>query len=540
MKKYFRKGNALLGFVNFGRNKEGQFGIHPVWGRVFVLLCGLAVAAWITVALAAFLFLKHTRDIETGRFADLLFFRWEEYRVAWGEDYIRRGKELIEDNEFAEGFHFLRVGVGRSPENIEGRLLLANLMLAQNRSDRGARLLMEGLPYGVEDTDYLTSTLRVLLLTEQDTEIRQIAEEYLPEEPVMEDRYIIIAFAAARASFHRGDFDHAVQLINDYRLGASNNGRILLARIDWERGRRSEALERLEEMARQRPDSDEVYVYLTRYHHELGNVDAAERYAVIRQLNNPLGATPRIDLLYIYHETGDTRRLEQEIDSLLREFRGDVETIHHLAQFALDIEDVGLARRILDHTQARNMDPSIPGIVLVHSLIQTGQYEAGQELAERLSQEVDHFEENFRPQLLAIAAIANYAAGDRANGDLNLNQFLSAGELRPSNYITYADKLVEIGYPDVARRILAQAQRNNPRSQSLLTGLIRLDMARGDGPSIISNIRKLMDMRLPSPEVLTEAYLFLSSDRFLYSDERLEILEALESTLERHPLTTVG
>ncbi len=540
MKKYFRKGNALLGFVNFGRDKEGQFGVHPVWGRLFLLCCGLAVAAWFSLALAAFLFLKHTRDIETGRFADLLFLRWDDYRVAWGEDYIDRGMDLVESGEFAEGFHFLRIGVGRSPGNIEGRLLLANLMLAQNRADRGARVLTEGMPYGIEDTDYVTTTMRVLLQTEKDEEIRRIAEDYLPAEPVAEDRYVIIAFAAARASFHRGDFDRAVQYIRDYRIEGSNNGRILLARIDWERGRRSEAIEQLETLARTRPDNDEAYVYLTRYYHELGEIDAAERYAVIRQLNNPLSAVPRIDLLYLYHDKGDTDRVEEEVSALLREFRGDVAALHHLSQFALDIEDDALGRRLLEHAQARNLDPSVPGMALVHILAKLGDYGASVELADRLIQEEEHFEEQFGAQVLAIKAISDYAAGDRANGDLQLNQFLGSRNLRPSNYTTYAEKLIEIGYPDEARRILVHAQRNNPRSQSLLASLIRLDIERGDGQALIANLPRLMDMRLPPTDVLNEAYRFLSSDRFLYSDERLGVLEAIATTLERHQPASVG
>ncbi len=540
MKKFFRKGNAFLGFVNIGRDKDAQFGIHPVWGRIFILLCGLAVTGWVVVAFAGFLFLKHTRDIETGQFADLLFFRWDEYRVAWGEDYIERGRELIEDGEGREGFHYLRVGLIRSPENIEGRLLLANIFLARNRSDQSARLLVEGMPYGYEDADYVTTTMRLLLRAEKDDEIRAIAEEFLPAEPDTEGRHIIIAFAAARASFHRGDFDSAVRFVEDYRLDQSNSGRILLARIDWERGSRAEAIERLERMARDRPDNNEAYLYLTRFHHEMGDIANAERYAVIRQLNDPLSALPRIDLLYIYHDKGDDERLHEEIDSILSEFRSDREAIEYLAQFALDTTDVSLARRIFEHVQLRGQDLGIPGIVLIHTYMKAGEYDQATSLGERLSREVEGFAEQFGTQLLAVNAIADYARGDRAEGDLKLSQFLGSEGLRPANYITYSDKLLELGLHDPARRILAQAHHTNPRSQSLLSALIRLDIERGDGTALISNLPKLMDMRLPPPNVLNEAYLFLSSDRFLYTVERREILEELEAALQRHPVITLG
>ncbi len=540
MKKYFRRGNAILGFVNFGRNKEGRFGVHPVWGRLFLLFCALGVAAWIFVAFAGFLFLKHTRDIETGRFADLLLFRWDDYRLAWGEDYIERGKDLVEAGEAIEGFHYLRIGVGRSPGNIEGRLLLANLYLARNRVDLAARLLEDGMPYGIDDTDYVTATMRILLASEKDDQIRGIADEYLPEVPVLKDRNLILAFAAARANFHRGDFDRAVQLIDDYELSSSRNGRILLARIDWSRGRRAEAINRLETLAATHPDGNEAYIYLTRFHHEIGNLESAERYAVIRQLNDPLNMIPRVDLLYIYKEKGEHETLEYEIESILRDFRGDNRAVEHVAQFAMDTADVALAQRIFEHAQARSMELSIPGIILVHTLIKTGEFDRGIALAERLIREVEGFEDRFGPQILAVNAIAAYARRDQANGDLRLNQFLAGDNLRPSNYITYSDKLIEIAQIEPARRILVQAQRSNPRSQSLLNALIRLDMMRGDGIALIDNLPKLMDMRLPSPEVLNEAYLFLSSDRFLYTDDRREILEAIEAIMERHRTEAIG
>jgi tetratricopeptide (TPR) repeat protein len=540
MKKHFRKGNAFLGFVNIGRNKNDQFGVHPVWGRIFMLLCALGLMGWVSVAFAGFLFLKHTRDVETGRFADLLLLRWDDFRYAWGEDYIRMGTEMIEGGEVAEGFHYLRIGLIRSPDNIEGRMLLANIFLAQNRTDRASQLLVEGMPYGIHDTDYVTTTMRILLHAERDQEIRELADRFLPAEPVQEDRYLIIAFAAARAGFHRGEFDEAIELINEYQLGTSNSGQILLARIDWERGSHDEALVRLRDLVRRRPDHNEAYIYLTRYHHELGQLDAAERYAVVRQLNDPLTAAPRVDLLYIYNEQGEIARLTREIDTLLRDFRNDSDAIEYLAQFALDTTDPALAQRVFEHAQLRNLNLSVIGIVYVHTLMKAGQYDRATALAERLGREVDGFDDEFGAQILAINAIADYARGDRANAEMQIGQFLSRGNLRPSNYIAYADKLIELGLHEPARRILNHAHRANPRSQSLLNALIRLDILRGDDNALIANVPKLMDMRLPSIEVLNEAYQFLSSDRFLFTDGRHEILERIEDTLRSHPQITLG
>lgn len=540
MKKLFQKGNAFLGFVNIGRNKNDKFGVHPVWGRIVALLAAMALAGWVLIAFAGFLFLKHTRDVETGRFADLLLLRWDDFRSAWGEDYIRMGTEMIESGDMAEGFHYLRIGLLRSPDNIEARKLLADVFLAHRSTDRAARLLIEGMPYGIQEVDYVASTMRVLLQLEKDQEIRALAEQFLPEEPMIEDRYVLIAFAAARANFHRGDFDRAIELIEDYRMDDSKSARILLARIDWKRGNRAEALERLRRMIRQDPEHNEAYIYLTRYHHEIRELEAAERYAVARQLNDPLAAAPRVDLLYIYEAQAETERLNHEIDSLLRDFRNDSEVVEFLARFALDITDPALAQRVFEHAQLRNMNLAVPGIIYVHTLMKAGKFERATALAERLGREVEGFTDEFDSQILAVNAIADYALGDRANAELQLSQFLARSNLRPSDYITYSGKLIELGHYEPARRILNQAHRVNPRSQSLLNALIRLDILRGDDNALIANVPKLIEMRLPSMEVLNEAYLFLSSDRFLFSGERAEILERIEATLRDHPQIGLG
>ena len=42
---------------------------------------------------------------------------------------------------------------------------------------------------------------------------------------------------------------------------------------------------------------------LSRYHREIGEIDQARRYAILRNVKDPLSAAPRIELLYIYNKS---------------------------------------------------------------------------------------------------------------------------------------------------------------------------------------------------------------------------------------------
>src|SRR5690606_19318848 len=97
----------------------------------------------------------------------------------------------------------------------------------------------------------------------------------LPESPVLIPFNQIAALAGATAHFHRGNYDRAEDMILEYGLQTNPEGRLLLARIDWESGDRESALQRLEAEVKKYTDEDEVYILLSRYYRELGETTKA-------------------------------------------------------------------------------------------------------------------------------------------------------------------------------------------------------------------------------------------------------------------------
>ena len=57
------------------------------------------------------------------------------------------------------------------------------------RTDISTGILEQGLEYGgVDDLEYLKATLRLLLRHQLDTDVQKIADNYLPENPEINDK----------------------------------------------------------------------------------------------------------------------------------------------------------------------------------------------------------------------------------------------------------------------------------------------------------------------------------------------------------------
>lgn len=536
MPKFFRKGDALFGFLKSGRNKNGEIVFRPVLGRVLALLLALGVAGWMSAALAVMIFVKEARDFDGGSYFDILFYPWrgEAYQAAWGDEYIERGMELLEQGDFQEGLHLVRVGHSKSPANIEGRMLLADFHNARGRPDVAAKLLREGLPYGRDDMDYLRTTFRLLIANQEDGKVQEIAEELLPDEAVVTPLNQITALAAATAQFHRGGYDQAEDLLVRYELTENPEGRILLARLDWERGRKQAALDRLQALSDQFTDQEEVYMLLTHYYRELGDHAKAHSYAVMRQINNPLAAAPRIALLHSHHQMGNDEKAERQADRLLSDFSNDRAALVQLGEFAANIGDVELSRRVFRAADKGGFPLDVPAILLAEAHLEADEFQEAIDFLEAHAERHENFEENHAPTVAGIYTVAYLGLGNQDDGEMHLRRFLNARNLRAETYLLTSRRMMEVTNreeADLARRVLVHAHRTDPQNQAALAELIRIDLEAGRTEDLVTNIPKLLTMRKPPRQLLQDSLSLLGGDEFLFLPERVELLELLREMI---------
>ena len=171
---------------------------------------------------ALYLHFKYNKEFDQVSYTKMLTllpFGLKTHRVEMGNYHIERGLSEVKEGNYLDALRLLRIGVSRSPANLEGRRVLAEFYeIALKRHDIAIDQLLKGIELGgIQDDEYLKATLRVLLRYQMDEEIQNLANKYLPEEPELKDINRTLAFGAANANYLRGNYD----LAEDYIITTS-------------------------------------------------------------------------------------------------------------------------------------------------------------------------------------------------------------------------------------------------------------------------------------------------------------------------------
>ncbi len=488
------------------RLRGGRTRVKIYWKRILVVLGLLAVAGWMSLALAAYLFLKQKHDFKDISYLNLVLpHRWPEHRRALGRHYIAKAKQALSDRNIADAYHFFSAGVSRAPEDIEARRLFAAINSRIGRSAVAAKLLIAGFPHGYTDVEYVRQTFAVLFEQQREEEALQLIAQHLPANPTKVAADQFLAQQAATANFRLGRYDEAEKILRHWQLDQQVEGVLLLARCEWERGYPDLALLRLEGARDRFPGSDPLALQLLRFYRELGNHPRALQEAVMRVSGDPLSPGPRIDLLHSLHIVGDTAQFKRETQAYLREFARDPVALLLLARVSADLGEVELTREARRQVSGLEVNQTAFAMLEVESLISADRFKEASQLAESLQAENPPQSGPGRT-LLGWRAVAAFAEGDATKGDVLLQAFTSESGLRGSEAMPMVTTLERAGAYPAARRLLATLVQQQPLHQSALTRLVRLDAAQGNLEGLDEYVPRLLTFSKPSRAVLQEAF----------------------------------
>jgi hypothetical protein len=119
-------------------------------------------------------------------------------------------------------------------------------------------------------------------------------------------------------------------------------------------------------------------------------------------------------------------------------------------------------------------------------------------------------------QLDALRSVANYALGDKALSELQLQNYLNDKNTSRTNLVAFAEHMVRVGALGQARLILLTAIKTDSLNQAALTRLVELDLEQMDTPSLVANTDRLLVMRKPDPAFLRKIRDTLQSDRYIF------------------------
>jgi len=537
-----REKPILLGFVVQRKGIDGRMEISVRWRRLAGTFLLLMVMGWFAMAGALYYHFKYNKEFEEVSYTKMLTllpFGLKEHRVEMGNYHIERGLAEIKEGNYRDALRLLRLGVTRAPANLEGRRVLAEFYeIALKREDIATDQLLKGLEQGgIEDLDYLKQTLRVLLRYQMDEAIQNLADKHLPEEPELTDINRTLAFGAANANYLRGNYDRADDYLISYNLLESLEGVLLSAQISWDRGSKIAAITKMEQSIRRFPNSEPLLMQLSRYHRELGEIDQARRYAILRNVSDPLSAAPRLELLYIYNKSGDSEREQRETQRMLQQFRDDEPALQALANFAADTGNIELARRTYEEALENEFSIDAFALLLIESHLVSKDYEGALDFADELSKE--------RPDWLtarwaifnSLRAVASYGVNRPDLGEIYLQNFIDEASNQPQTYLAVARRFTNIERHQQARKVMMVAYQKAPTNQKVLSELIRTELMLGNTDNLNRLLSRLLQMRRPQMELLVEAYQKLGSDRFIFTPDRESLLLQLSAILRENSQT---
>ena len=531
-----RERKILLGFVVQHKGVDGQTKISVRWGRLIGTFALLAILGWFALAGALYLHFKYNREFDQASYVKMLTllpFGLDAHRVEMGNFHIERGLAEMKEGNYRDALRLLRLGVARAPANLQGRLALAEFYeIALKRHDVATNLLLEGIELGgIEDIDYLKQTLRVLLHYQMDEKVQNLADKYLPDEPELTDINRMLAFSAANANYLRGNYDLADNYTINYNLLESLEGVLLSAQISWERGNKIAAITMMENSIKKFPNSEPLLLLLSRCHRELGEIDKARRYAMLRNLSNPLSAATRVELLYIYNQTRDFESEQRESERVLQQFRNDGPALQTLANFAADTGNIDLARRTYEEALENEYEINPFALLLVEAHLVDQDYQGAIDFSEELIKERPDWLSRRWALFSSLRAVASYGMNRPDLGEIYLQEFVDAKNNNSQTYIAVARRFTKIERYEQARIVLTDAYEKAPTNQKVLSELIRAELSVGGTENLNRLLSRLLQMRRPEKDLLVEAYTQLGSDRFIFTPNRQTLLLQLSAVV---------
>ncbi len=529
----FQKQTILPWFVYRVIGRERKWKLVILWKRLLAVFFSLAFVGYFSGITAFYFYAKDVKKYDFLTYKKALFvpFNISGFKREMGEFQIQSGLKFFEEKMYADAFILLRSGLAKAPDHSQGRIILAQFYLQQQYTF-AIKLLEEALDQNLSNKDYLLLYFQILMAYHQDKMAIEQAERLLKIAGVGQKQ--LIAYFAAAAHVHRGNYDQAEGLIKQYRLMETMDGFFLASNILWERGNQQAAIDMLESQMERYQAKLQIYQRLTQYHLQMKNYDQARRYCILRSSMDTEAFGAGIDLLHVLSLNKEDERKEQELAKFLKQYGQNQDAMKLLSMYAIMDKNMTLADDLCVKAQtASGWDVGVFTINYIKTTIAAGNGELGIARGERVLKERPDWLEKMRGLLSSQLSVAYYAKNNKNASDVHLNEFLKNRNEQPTVLLGVAKSFEDVGALQQARRILLDAHGSNARNHQILSELIRIELAMGNATHLREYLEKLLEIRKPPRELLLKAYNELASDRFIFAKNRKQLLIDLSTLLNK-------
>lgn len=536
--------SEFLGFATYARSKSGKWRLHFNWPRIFVLFAVLGALGYAAIGLFFFYFLKGEASYAESLAYPLSREIRKEVRTRLGDRLVSEAKEEFnESKDFGKYFQGIRAGLIYSPYNPEARIDFASLLFYQKRTKEAFEMLKEGLPHAITHRNYVQFFVRQSLDLAQDDVLASAADAILPQMPTLgkmfpedaealRDNRLILAVGAAQANLLRGRFERARKVLETYDIKGTLSGRVITAQLDWESGRKEEALRNLEESLRLAPGNDQISLLYALYLKEDGKLsearDVLTRLALLK--NDP---SIRVKILTLFPgEDNRTYRERLEKDFFDR-YQNDSAALLVFAQYATDGKNYELVQKIYDHAR-KNALVDLPKFELLYleALVLNGKGEDAVKALDELDSGNYGWVKNYQGVLDCLRALAYYSSNQANLGKINLERVMKNQSVPAARLIVLARRLDAFGFEEEARNVYENAFLLENGNQTVLLELIRYALRHEDVSVLVRYLPPLLETRRPPRSILEKVQNFLGSDRMLFVAKRESLINSVTEMLD--------
>ncbi len=505
--------------------------VRPFFGRILLWLLVLVCVGWVAVSSGLYVFVKYKRGFTDVRYTHLLLLPWklQDYRREKGEFWIKKGLADAGAQKWREALEFLSPGLKAVPENQEARLMVARIYLMAGRTDLTRTTLIEGLQYHGDQLAYLRDVAGFFFGLEADTTLIELMSELRlrlsPSTPASRMAVTALAYAC----FNRGRYQEAVEALKSAGLLDTLEGRFVTARIDWEKGRREEALVQLRELTLRAPDNNEFYRAVIALLREDRQWGAMRRASLSRQLALPDNAEAYLDYIEACGaEQDETARASAE-RVFFERFANDTQAQLSLGERVAAEGRLETVNGVFARCCALGRDEVAVVFLLMEAQLVRGSYDAVLttwfQSGARLSRE----KEPYPLMMDGLRAAALFGLGQDIEAEQLAGRLCLSWLLPVPTMLFLVEQWERVGRPEAADRLLRHAMEIDPLNRPAVLLALRLALKHGEMEKVPPLAVRLVAMRKPPFDMLDGVAKTLRSDLYLYLPGRLRAVAAIKN-----------
>ncbi len=521
--------SALFGFATRYKKPNGTWAFKFRWGRICVLIASMVILAWLALSLFIFIMFRYVKDYDEMTFykAVVMPFNRAKHNAMVGDYNIRKAKELIEAGDGLGAIKNLHAGVGRSPNNLEGKKMLAWIYSLRGQNDYAIQALDSGFPEARENPEYVVLYVKILLEQAEDKKLVVVASKLLEMGIKNDEARLNLAMATATVYALHGSYSKSNEIMKKYGLDKSSPGVVRMAKNLWEQGLKDDAIQLLKDNISKVKDKESIYSLLMSFYNLMQDYDTARQYAVLRAIENPFSVKQKVDYLKLLSKSGEKEQAAKQIESIFEQYRNDPKSLIYIANFAAVEGNLDLMRRIYETALQRNYPIAPFCLLYLEAMLSMGDFKKASAFVDEIMYEKPLWAKRYDDVLNCLRTVSYYASGNTNMAEIILQEIMKKNTVPVKTLIATARRLDNLGATFLAYRLLESAVDKDPHHQLALTRLVQMDIKIGNSTNLDKNILKLLQMRRPPRELIEGAQKNLGSDRFIYAKDREKIMKEI-------------